>query len=179
MKTIKFIIKTINTLIVSAALVLAVLLVGVRLFGMQLYAVLSGSMEPEYPVGSMIYVKEADPMELQAGDVITYRLTGDTISTHRIVEVLPDEDNPSAVCFRTKGDANDAEDAGVVHSSELVGTPVAVIPQLGYFASYIQSESGKRTALVVGGALILFVFVTDSFTNDKKKKAPKKDEPEI
>lgn len=180
MKAVKIIVRMINTLIVAAAVLLAVLLVGMRLVGFQLFAVLSGSMEPEYPVGALIYVRETDPAELKAGDVITYHLAGDTISTHRIVEVVPDENDPESFSFRTKGDANEIEDAGLVHSSELVGTPAAVIPKLGFFASYIQSESGKRTALAVGGALILFVLVTDSFTHDKKKKAPDvQDKPEI
>ena len=80
-KAVKIIVRMINTLIVAAAVLLAVLLVGMRLVGFQLFAVLSGSMEPEYPVGALIYVKETDPAELKAGDVITYHLAGDTIST--------------------------------------------------------------------------------------------------
>ncbi len=178
MKALKIIVRLINTLIVTAAVVLAVMFVGVRFFGIQLFAVLSGSMEPEYPVGSLIYVSEADPAELAEQDVITYRLSGETISTHRIIEVIPEEDGTFS--YRTKGDANDIADAGLVHSDQLVGKPVAVFPKLGYFASYIQSSSGKRTALAVGGSLILFVFLTDSFTHDKKKKAPEtQDDPEI
>lgn len=174
-KAIKVTIKIINTLIVTAAVVLAFLIVGVRLFGVQLYAVLSGSMEPEYPVGALIYVVEAEPETLAEGDVITFQLSGSTVATHRIVEVLPDEDDPDAFQYRTKGDANEHEDAGLVHSDQLIGRPIAVIPQLGYFASYIQEPPGSYTACAVMGALILFVFVTDSFTNDKKKKQQKLD----
>ncbi len=169
-KAIKIILKIINTLIVTAALVLAFLVVGVRLFGVQLYAVLSGSMEPDYPVGALIYVVEADPASLKERDVITFRISGSTIATHRIVEVLPDENDPDAFLYRTKGDANEHEDAGLVHSDDLVGKPIAVIPQLGYFASYIQEPPGSYTALAVMGLLIVFVFATDSFTSDKKKQ---------
>ncbi len=178
MKAVKIIIRTINTLIVTAAVILAVMFVGVRLLGVQLYAVLSGSMEPEYPVGSLIYVVKTDPAELTQGDVITYYLTGETVSTHRIVEVIPDENDSESFQFRTKGDANDTVDAGLVDSDRLIGKPVVTFPKLGYFASYIQSSSGKRAALAVGGALILFVLLTDSFTHDKKKKRGE-DEPEI
>ena len=45
-----------------AALVIA--FAGVRLIGLTPYAVLSGSMEPELPVGSLIYVRAVDPSEV-------------------------------------------------------------------------------------------------------------------
>ena len=48
--------NVVSTVLVAAVVLLAVLLVGVRLFGLQVYTVLSGSMEPAYPVGSLIYV---------------------------------------------------------------------------------------------------------------------------
>jgi signal peptidase len=131
-------------------------------------------MTGELNVGDVAIYESYDKQPLVEGQVIVFE-QGSSMIVHRVVDI---EIINGYTRYYTKGDANDTEDAGMVHSSELVGTPVAVIPQLGYFASYIQSESGKRTALVVGGALILFVFVTDSFTNDKKKKAPKKDEPE-
>lgn len=172
-RTIKIIIRIINTIIVIAAVLLAFLFVGVRFLGVQLYAVLSGSMEPDYPTGSLIYVVKADPAELSEKDVITFRISGSTIATHRIVEVLPDENDPDKFFYRTKGDANDHEDAGLVSSDDLIGTPVAVIPQAGYFASYIQTPPGSYAAIAVGAALILFVFVTDSFTKSKKPESGK------
>ena len=96
-------------------MLLAVLLIGVRLLGVQVYSVLSGSMEPKYPVGSLIYVKAVDPYELKSGDVITFMLNENTVATHRIVEVVPDESDSGVVRFRTKGDANEAEDGSLVH----------------------------------------------------------------
>ena len=65
-----------TTLIVMAAIVLAMLLVGLRFVGFQIYTVLSGSMEPAYQTGSLIYVREVDTDELRTGDVITFRLSG-------------------------------------------------------------------------------------------------------
>ena len=59
------------------AVILAVALVGVRLVGLQVFTVLSGSMEPTYHVGSLIYVKDVDYKELEAGDVITFMLDED------------------------------------------------------------------------------------------------------
>lgn len=174
MKTVKKIWNAITTLIVAAVVVLAILLVAVRLFGLQVYTVLSGSMEPTYHVGSLIYVQNVDPFELEAGDVITFMLDEDTVATHRIVEPVPDETDPTVVRFRTKGDANDAEDGSLVHYKNVIGSPVFTIPKLGYLASYIQNPPGTYVAIAVGAIIIMLVFLPDLFEDDKKKKG---DEP--
>ena len=84
----KKILNALTTIIVVMVVILAIMLVGVRLFGLQVYSVLSGSMEPEYPVGSLIYVKKVDYKELKVGDPITFLLDKDTVVTHRIIVVL-------------------------------------------------------------------------------------------
>lgn len=82
---------------------LAVALVGVRLVGLNTYVVLSGSMEPTYHTGSLLYVKSVDPQDLRVGDPITFMLNEDTVATHRIIEILPDEEDSSVLRFRTQG----------------------------------------------------------------------------
>lgn len=155
---------------VAVVVILAVLLVGVRLIGLQVFTVLSGSMEPTYHVGALIYVKKVDPMELEAGDVITFMLDEDTVATHRVVEVVPDEEDPSVIRFRTKGDANDNVDGGLVHYKNVLGTPVFTIPMLGYLASYIQNPPGTYVAISAGAVLLLLVFLPDLFTQEEKPR---------
>lgn len=174
-KTIFKVWNILTSVIVGIAIILAVLLVGVRLIGLQPLQVLSGSMEPTYHVGSLIYVRSVDYTELEAGDVITFMLDEDTLATHRIVEVVPDEEDPSVLRYRTKGDNNDAEDGGLVHYKNVVGTPVFSIPQLGYFLNYIQNPPGMYIAISAGAVLLLLVFIPDLFSDDEKKKK-KKDE---
>lgn len=167
----KSIIKVWNvftSVLVALVVILALLLVGVRVFGMQVFTVLSGSMEPVYHVGSLIYVKETDPMTLQPGDVITFMLDEDTVATHRIVDVIPDEEAPSVIRFQTKGDANDAVDGSLVHYKNVLGTPVFTIPKLGYLASYIQNPPGTYVAISVGAVLLALVFLPDLFGGDEK-----------
>lgn len=154
--------------LVALVVILALLLVGVRLFGMQVFTVLSGSMEPTYHVGSLIYVKETDPMTLQPGDVITFMLDEDTVATHRIVDVIPDEEDPSVIRFQTRGDANDAVDGSLVHYKNVLGTPVFTIPKLGYLASYIQNPPGTYVAISAGAVLLALVFLPDLFGGDEK-----------
>lgn len=157
-----------TSVLVALVVILALLLVGVRVFGMQVFTVLSGSMEPVYHVGSLIYVKETDPMTLQPGDVITFMLDEDTVATHRIVDVIPDEEDPSVIRFQTKGDANDAVDGSLVHYKNVLGTPVFTIPKLGYLASYIQNPPGTYVAISAGAVLLALVFLPDLFGGDEK-----------
>lgn len=157
-----------TTLLVILVVILAGLLIGVRLFGITPYTVLSGSMEPTYHVGSLIYVKEIDPYELEAGDVITYMLDEETLSTHRIVEVVPDEEEPFVIRFRTKGDANEAEDGSLVHYKNVVGTPIFTIPYLGYAANYIKNPPGMYIAIVFAALLLMLMFIPDLFDEEKQ-----------
>lgn len=165
-KTVKKIWNGITTVLVAAVVLLAVLLVGVRLAGLQVYTILSGSMEPTYPVGSLIYVKKSDPADLQVGDPATFVLNEElVVATHRVVDI--DTENQ---CFYTKGDANDAPDASPVHFNNLLGKPVFSIPYLGYVANYIQTPPGMYIAIAAGGVLLLLVFLPDLFDDDKKKR---------
>ena len=93
-KIIKKVWNAITTVLVILIVILAILLVGVRLAGFRVFTVLSGSMEPTYHVGSLIYVKDVDYRQLEAGDVITFMLDENTVATHRIIQVVPDEDEP-------------------------------------------------------------------------------------
>lgn len=168
-----------TTVLVLCVVVLACALVGVRLVGMQVYTVLSGSMEPVYHVGSLIYVKDVDPFALEIGDDITFLLDEDTVATHRIVGIVPDEEDPDTIRFRTKGVANEQEDGGLVHYRNVIGKPVFTIPYLGYLASYIQEPPGTFVAIAAGAVLMLLVFLPDLFasededveTKPKKKKS--------
>lgn len=173
-KGIKKICSVLSTVLVIVAVLLAVALVGVRVVGYTPYTILSGSMEPTYHVGSLIYVKKVDTSTLEAGDPITFALSEDTIATHRIVEVVPDEEDASVIRFRTKGDANDTVDGALVHYKNVLGKPVFTIPYLGYVADYIQHPPGMYTAIAAGVILLLLVFVPDMFDDEKKKK---KDDP--
>lgn len=170
MRAIKKIFNITTTAVVIVVVLFAVLLVGARLFGLRVYTVLSGSMEPAYKVGALIYVKTVNADELKAGDVITFMLDEDTVATHRIVEVIPDENDPAVLRFRTKGDANDAEDGGLVHCSNVIGTPVFTIPYLGYIASYIQNPPGTYVAISGGAVLLILVFLPNLFADDGARK---------
>ena len=173
-QTIKKVTNVISTIVVILALILVILLVGPRILGMHVFTVLSGSMEPTYHVGSLIYVKDVDPFTLEEGDVITFLLDENTVATHRIAGIVPDEEDPSVIRFRTKGDANDTEDGSLVHYKNVVGTPVFTIPKLGYFADYIQHPPGMYIAISVAAIVLLLLFLPDLLFSSEDKKKEKK-----
>ena len=170
----KVILKIVSNTLVAAVVVLAVLLHGVRLFGLKPYSVLSGSMESVYPTGSLIYVKKVDPSSLKKGDIITFRMASGTVATHRIIEILPDESDPDALRFRTKGDENDVADGTPVDADSVIGRAVFCLPLLGYLATYMMQPPGKYVA-IAAAIVILFVEMMLSVLLDNKdtKKSEK------
>lgn len=168
-RSVKKIWNVISTVLVVIVVAVALLLVGARLFGLQVYAVLSGSMEPTYHVGSVIYVEPVDPSEIQVGDPITFVMNEElTVATHRVVRI--DAENS---VFYTKGDANENPDAAPVHFNNLLGKPVFTIPYLGYISSYVQSPPGIYIAVGVGVLLLALAFLPDMLDGGKKKKSGK------
>ena len=108
----------------------AALAVGPRFLPYQALPVLTGSMEPAIPVGSLAIDVPVRADDLVVGDVITFRhpLNPSEYVTHRIVAV---ETDATGRRFVTKGDANAQPD-----SWRVIGTGdglrvAVVIPAVG------------------------------------------------
>lgn len=167
--------NALTTILVTAVVILAICLVGVRIFGLTPFTILSGSMEPMYPVGSLIYVKEVDPESVEVGDSITFVLNADlVVATHQVWEI--DEENG---CFYTQGIANIAEDGSIIHDASpvlfenLIGKPVFCIPYLGYFANYVTTAPGMYIAIAAAVIIIMMTFIPDILR--KADEADKRD----
>lgn len=146
-----------------------------KFVGMTPLAVLSGSMEPTYHVGSLIYVKDADPEEVQVGEPITFKISDDTMVTHRVVAI-----DQEAKTFQTKGDANDNVDGGAVAYENLVGKPVFTIPYMGYLAVYANTTTGMIITVTIILVILILTFLPDFLMkgDDEEEKAEKKEAPE-
>lgn len=108
-----------------------------RLMGYEIYNVISGSMEPAIPVGSVIYVARTEPADIQEGDVIAF-LSGGSIVTHRVMSNRITEGE-----FVTKGDANAEEDMNTVPYSNLIGRVEKHFPGIGQLMTIYTSTVGK------------------------------------
>lgn len=158
-----------TAVLAAIAGLLALVLVGIRLFGITPYAVLSGSMEPALPVGSLLFVQKTEFDQIQVGDIVTFVQNAElTIATHRVVSV-----DSAARCLTTKGDANTIIDGSPVREANLVGVVVLCIPGLGYFLDGITTAPGIYFA--AGGLLLLFL---GAFLPDLLRKSKKQEEAE-
>ena len=202
MKVLRKLWSVITTLLVAVMVILAVLLVGVRVVGLTPYAVLSGSMEPTYHVGALIYVKDVAPADITVGMPITFVVNEDLLlATHRVVDIevlttrqeqmldeagtplLDDAGNPvleeipldePTYYFQTKGDANDAVDGTPVHYKNVVGTPVFSIPYLGYLSSWLQTRQGMIMGICIALVLVILTFLSDLLRAVDEPKKPKR-----
>lgn len=136
----------------------------------QPYAVVSGSMEPEIPVGSLVYIKTMEPQDVQDDDIIAFYGGRDAnvMVTHRVVEnrVVMGE-------FITKGDANQTEDMNPVDYDDFVGRVELIIPKMGMTAQLLTSTSGKIVAACVIVAALLLHMAASAL--DKPGKAAGKE----
>jgi signal peptidase I len=128
----------VRSLLAVALLVLAAVGLGPVTGTYRLATVLSGSMAPGMPVGSVAVLVPVDPADVGVGDVITYQSPIDRrVVTHRVVEVVESGPNP---VLRTKGDANASADPW---AARLAGGPawrrVAVIPYAGKLIRMLRS----------------------------------------
>lgn len=163
----------VSTVLVVIVVLFAVFLMGSRIVGFKVYTVISGSMEPNYNRGDLLYVKEVDVNTIKVGDPITFILNEDlVVATHRVVEV--DAENQR---FYTKGDANEVRDSEPVHFKNVIGVPQFAIPKLGYVSDFVQHAPGMYITIGVGIVLILLVFLPDMIGAGKKKK--EEDDPLI
>jgi signal peptidase len=159
------------SVILTAMVISAAVLLVPHVFGYQPYSVLSGSMEPRYHVGSLIFVRPVKPEEIKTGDAVTFTLPGQekTVATHRVVRI-----DPKAKTFTTKGDANEVEDQPISFD-RLVGRAAGFsVPYFGWLSIFIRTKQGLLTA----GCLVLFVILLCFLPDVFKKEEEPKDEGE-
>ncbi len=156
--------KKICSILSTIILIVMVFVAGVLLLpyalGYQTLAVLSGSMEPAYHVGSIVFVKKVPPEEIKVGDPITFSLSGgNMVATHRVVRIDSEKKQ-----FITKGDANNAED-GPTGFESLVGRASNIsVPLLGFISGNIKTPKGILIATGVVVVIILLTFLPEVFT---------------
>ncbi|MDR1157984.1 MAG: signal peptidase I [Oscillospiraceae bacterium] len=129
---------------------------GVSLLGYRMFMVLSGSMEPAYPVGSVVFTQEIPPEDVAPGDVITYYSRNlEELVTHRVVSIEPM--GPSDFVYVTKGDANDRADSERSYSWDLLGVVRFQIPFLGYVVDQLRTIWGLIFLVILPATIIIVV----------------------
>ncbi len=150
--TMKNIAEYLMTGLVILLLVTATLTFFAPRFGWQIDTVLSGSMEPAIPTGSIVVSRTVPLSEIQVGDIITFSGSGrDRFITHRVTAIGQSD----GVVFTTKGDANNAGDPFFVPAENVVGKVILHIPFLGFVFSFVKTPLGIIVTLIIPGLLVL------------------------
>ena len=125
--------------------------------GWRVNAVLSGSMEPELKVGSLVVTCPVEPEAIVVGDIITFRpvSVGEHMITHRVIGI----GQSSSLYFETKGDANDKPDPFMVPARNLIGKICFHAPSWGYFTEFLKTPFGFLFAVVIPGIIIIIMYI--------------------
>ncbi|GAA3950887.1 signal peptidase I [Gordonia caeni] len=168
-------IKTIAswTLLIAAIGLLALLVVVPRLTGSTAYTVLTGSMEPSYPPGTLIVVQPTPGDQLAAGDVITFQPESGNpaVVTHRIVSSF--YDNQGQRRFVTKGDANTVKDETMLVEAQIRGKLIYSVPHVGRINSVLSGSTRSVAVFVIAGGLGAYaLWMWISSFRDRSRRAP-------
>ncbi len=143
-------------------LVLCVSVLIPRLTGAEPFTILTGSMKPGMPPGTLVVVKPIAASDIGVGTVITYQLTSGEpdVVTHRVVGI--GFDGHGERIFRTQGDANSAPDPKPVRPVQIKGERWYAIPYLGHVSNALTAAQ-RQTAVVIV-AIGLLVYAASMFT---------------
>lgn len=144
-------------LVAGAALAAAVVVP--RLAGATPYVVLTGSMTPDLPAGSLVVVRPVAAQDVRTGDVVTYQLrSGEpTVVTHRVVGKGIDQ--RGEVLLLTRGDANDSPDDAWVRPVQLRGELWYAVPLVGHVTNLLSGDQRNAAARLVGLGLLVLAAV--------------------
>lgn len=142
----------------AALAILAATIVVPRITGALPYTILTSSMEPTYPPGTLIVVRPVTASDLRLGTPITYQVESGRpeVVTHRIVRISNSADGD--VRYVARGDANTVDDEPI-RLEQIRGAVWYSIPFIGYVNTWINGEQRRISVLVISGLLGAYALV--------------------
>ncbi len=174
-KTIKIIVTLFILIIIGIIITQRIFNNNVSVLGYRIFTVATGSMEPEYKVMDILFVKESKESQIKVGDDVVYLGKGGTfdgkVITHRVIEIEKEND---IVSFHTKGIANDIEDP-IVYYDQIYGKVIYKGVVLSFVNKIINNPIGFYLLIVIPVAILITLEIIDR----KKEKDEKIIEEEI
>jgi len=164
---------------ISAGLFGLVLMVGAvvivipAIAGATPLTVLTSSMEPVLPPGTLVVVKPIETNEIAMGDVITYQIESGKpgVITHRITGITNSSDGGRT--FTLQGDNNDVADELQVIPIQVVGKLWYSVPWIGNVSNYVNGDGRSWLVPVVAIALFIyagFMIMSGMISSARKRK---------
>ncbi|WP_309067971.1 signal peptidase I [Microbacterium sp.] len=157
-ETLRSITKGVSIGVLVLVLGLGVLVIGVpaAVGGVPL-TILTGSMRPSLPPGTLVIVKPTPAEEIAIGDVLTYQLESGkaALVTHRVIGRAADSAS-GELRFVTQGDANDTADAEPVRPVQIRGTVWYAVPWIGWANQAISGQARAWLVPLAAGGLFVY-----------------------
>ena len=145
--------------------------------GIKPMIVLSGSMESAIYTGDLVFVKMVDSSILKDKDIIAFSNEENTVTTHRIIEIIKKD---GQTYFKTKGDNNSTEDANLVETSDVEGIYVCRVAGLGNFLMFMQQPIGLAVALLIILVIgMMWLYIVNKMDEKKMSEEDKKYQKEF
>ena len=174
----KTLLQYLGTAVVSALLVLVVglgmlAIVVPAVVGGSALTVLTQSMEPTLPPGTLIIIRPTAVKDIRVGTVLTYQIESDRpeLETHRVIE--KSTDTRGRTTFVTQGDNNDLPDSPAVQPVQVKGTLWYSIPWLGYVNNLVGGSARAIVIPIAAGALFVYAgyMVISAVLGGRRKRA--------
>ncbi|AYA23740.1 signal peptidase I [Rhodococcus rhodochrous] len=159
------------TILLAMFALLTVVILVPTLAGAERFTVLTGSMKPTYPPGTLLVVKPVERSELGIGMPITYQLRpGEpAVVTHRIISASQSAQGTRT--YITQGDANDVPDEAPVIYEQIRGRVWYSIPYLGYVNNWLTGQNRSWTIGIVATSLFAYAaFLVVSGARDGRRE---------
>lgn len=120
-------------------------------------SVLTGSMRPTLPPGTLVVVKPVPVEDIGVGDVITFQITSGApaVATHRVIARSIDSGS-GETRFTTQGDANTTPDPEQVRPVQVRGKVWYAVPYLGWVNQAVDAQTRSWAIPVLAGALFVY-----------------------
>jgi signal peptidase len=163
-----------GVLLIVVGLAVAVIIVP-WVTGSTALTVLTRSMEPAYPPGTLVIVQPVQPNDISIGDAITYQIEPGVPEyiTHRVIAVS--RSTAGDLSFTTQGDNNAEPDAAAVLADQVQGRVWYSLPWIGWLNNAV--GGGGKTWLVIGLAVLLFAYAGWQFIGALFSRRSKSDTP--
>ena len=138
-----------------------------KILGIRSFVILTGSMQPTLPVGSIIFTQNFPAY--QVGDIVAFK-TGEVNVTHRIIDFETKDNN---ILYKTQGDANNTPDSQLIPQDKILGKVYYHLPYLGKLTLFLKTLPGFLTLIVFPTVIFIF-FEILNIKNELTKEIEKK-----
>jgi len=157
--------------ILTSVFVVAVAVVVPRIAGATPYTILTSSMAPRHPPGTLVVVRPRPMEDIGVGTIITYQLrSGEpAVVTHRVVGVAARGNGERS--FVTRGDANVTDDARPVAEAQVRGALWYAVPYVGWVSQFLDGRQRDLAIHFVAGALGVYaVWMVAGALRDRRRE---------